>query len=171
MFPAENNFLKLLAYANDNKQKKNIIKFTNKSQLHVLKDIAKKLINGNIYLKKQQFTHLKKDKLFLRKLAEGKIKTKDLSCKYLTVSYIVKIALEHYETHSKVSSRAYRKVGKIRRQYVRERSFSENTSSTESTTSEESCFSSEEYETSAGDGENTENNSDVSISITEEEKD
>ena len=76
MFPSENNFLQLLAYAKDQKQKKKIIRFINKSQLKVVKNIAQKILNGDIHLKNKEFHFLKKKKLFLRKLSQGKIKIK-----------------------------------------------------------------------------------------------
>ena len=52
MFPLDNTFLKLLAYASDHKQKRNVIKLINKSQLNTLKSIAKSILNGDIQLKK-----------------------------------------------------------------------------------------------------------------------
>ena len=77
MFPAENNFLQLLAFAKDQKQKKNIlIRFINRSQLKVVKNIAQKILNGDIHLKNKDFHILKNKKLFLRKLSQGKIKIK-----------------------------------------------------------------------------------------------
>ena len=59
MFPSENNFLQLLAYAKDQKQKKKIIRFINKSQFKVVKNIAQKILNGDIHLKNNQFRILK----------------------------------------------------------------------------------------------------------------
>ena len=50
MFPAENNFLQLLAFAKDQKQKKNIVRFFNRSQLKVGKNITQKILNGDIHL-------------------------------------------------------------------------------------------------------------------------
>ena len=173
MFPEENYFLQLLAYAKDKKQKKNIIKFTNKSQLNVLKNIAKNLLTGDIPLKKLQFNHLKKNKVFLRKLAQGKIKPRELSQQHIIICYIAKIALEHNESRSEVSPRTYRKVGKVRREHSCERSYSENDSSEESISTEESCYSSEDIESdkSTRFGEETipENITDVSFSNYEEE--
>ena len=59
MFPSENNFFQLLAYAKDQKQKKKIIRFINKSQFKVVKNIAQKILNGDIHLKNNQFCILK----------------------------------------------------------------------------------------------------------------
>ena len=74
MFPSERNFFQLLAYAKDQKQKKKIIKFINKSQFNTIKNISKKILNGDIHLQKVEFHILKKKKTFLRNLSEGKIK-------------------------------------------------------------------------------------------------
>ena len=74
MFPAKTNFFELLAYAKDLKQKKNIIQFITKSQYNVVKNIAQKILNGDIHLTNIQFCILKNKKLFLRNLSEGKIK-------------------------------------------------------------------------------------------------
>ena len=141
-----NFFFELLAYAKDQKQKKNIIRFINKSQLNVIKNIAKKLLNGGIHLSRIQFHILKNKKKFLRKLSQGKIKIKDLPQEYTIVCYIKKLGLEHYETYPKISSRTCRKVGENRRQYSCERSNSEISSSEECILSEESCFSCGESE-------------------------
>ena len=77
MFPVENNFLQLLAFAKDQKQKKNIIRSINRSQLKVVKNIAQKILNGDFHLKNKEFHILKNKKLFLRKLSQGKIKITD----------------------------------------------------------------------------------------------
>ena len=71
MFPAENNFLQLLAFAKDQKQKKNIIRFINRSQLKVVKNIAQKILKGDIHFKNKEFHILKNKKLFLKKLSQG----------------------------------------------------------------------------------------------------
>ena len=78
MFPSERNFFQLLAYAKDQKQKKKIIKFINKSQFNIIKNISKKILNSDIHLQKVECCILKKKKTFLRNLAKGKIKIKDL---------------------------------------------------------------------------------------------
>ena len=134
MFPSENNFLQLLAFAKDQKQKKNIIRFINRSQLKVVKNIAQKILNGDIHLKNKDFNILKNKKLFLRKLSQGKIKITDLPREYTVVCYIVKLALQHNEICPKISFRPCRKTVKNRRQYSCERSVSEISSSDE-------CFS------------------------------
>ena len=116
--------------------------------------------------------YFKKQKTFLRKLSQGKIKIKDLHQEFYIVCYIVKLGLEHYETHSKIGTHTYRKVGKNRRQYTRERSVSEISSSEECS---EEHFSSEEEDTSVS-GEESEKstkfgeNSDVSFSQSREEE-
>ena len=78
MFPSERSFFQLLAYGKDKKQKKKIIKFINKSQFNIIKNILKKILNGDIHLQKVQISILRKKKTFLRNLSEGKIKIKDL---------------------------------------------------------------------------------------------
>ena len=173
MFPTDKLYFELLAYAKDQKQKKNILKFTNKSQYKVIQNITKKLLNGDIQLKNIQFCILKNKKLFLRKLSQGKIKIKDLHREFYIVCYIVKLGLEHYETHSKIGTHTYRKVGKNRRQYASERSVSEISSSEECS---EEHFSSEEDEDTSVSGEESEKstrfgkNSDVSFSQSREEE-
>ena len=112
MFPMENNFLKLLAYGKDKKQKYRVIKFTNHIQYSVLKRIALNILRGVIPLNKVQLKYLKHSKVFIRKLAQGKVKTSDLVRYCTVISYIVKIALEHDEVHSKTSFGSHRKVGK-----------------------------------------------------------
>ena len=131
MFPSENNFFELLAYSKDQEQKKNIVKFINKSQLKILQKITNKLLNGNIKLTKIQFRILKNKKQFLRKLSEGKVKNKDLQKEYIIICFIVKLALEHNEICSKISSRTNRKVGKNRSKYSCKRSVSESSFSDE----------------------------------------
>ena len=79
-------------------------------------------------------------------MSEGKIKIKDLSREDTIVCFIVRLALEHNETHSKISTRTHRKVGKNRRQTFCERSVSEVSSSEEYISSDESYYSSEESE-------------------------
>ena len=116
MFPKDNYFLQLLAYGRDKSQKYHIIKFINKSQYYLLKKIAKNILEGVIPLKKNQLKHLGNSKIFIRKLAEGKVKNSDLLRYYTITCYIVKIALEHYETHSKISTSSNRKMGRNRRQ-------------------------------------------------------
>ena len=176
MFPSENNFFELLAYSKDLKQKKNIIRFITRSQYNVIKNIAKQLLNGNFHLKTFQFRILKNKKLFLRKLSQGKIKINYLPRECTTICYIVKLALENYETHAEVSTRTYRKMGKNRRQNSSKRSVSDISSSDEYTSyeeeEEESCFSDRESENSTRDGENTvpERTSDVPFSSTGEEE-
>ena len=176
MFPAENNFLQLLAFAKDQNQKKNIIRFINRSQLKVVKNIAQKILNGDIHLKNKEFHILKNKKLFLRKLSQGKIKITDLPREYTVVCYIVKLALQHNEICPKISSHPCRKMGKNRRQYSCERSVSEISFSDEcflssSSSSEDSYFPDEESE-KPGRFEDRcvpERNSDVSFSNSREE--
>ena len=173
MFPIETNFFELLAYSKDLTQKKNIIRFITKSQYNVIKNIAKNILNGDIHLTNIQFRILKNKKLFLRKLSEGKIKINYLSQECSTVCYIIKLGLEHYETHAKISTHTYRKMGKNRRQNSRERSFSEISSSDEYSSYEEASeFSDKESENSTRTGENSnpETVSDVSFSCSGEEE-
>ena len=181
MFPSENNFFELLAYSKDQKQKKNIVKFINKSQFNVLKNISKKILNGNINLSKLQFKILKTKKQFLRKLSEGKIKNKDLQKEYITVCYIIKLAIEHHETCSKISSHTNRKVGKNRGKYSSKRSYSESSSSDEESITSDGYISTEESsdseqnsgnENSVRFGETSinEESSDVSFSPSREEE-
>ena len=68
MFPSENNFFELLAYAKDQKQKKQIIKFINKSQYNTLKKITEKILNGHIHLTKTHFRILKKKQTFFKEI-------------------------------------------------------------------------------------------------------
>ena len=176
MFPAENTFLQLLAFAKDQKQKKNIIRFINRSQLKVVKNIAQKILNRDIHLKNKEFHILKNKKLFLRKLSQGKIKITDLPREYTVVCYIVKLALQNNEICPKICSHPCRKMGKNRRQYSCERSvsvisFSDKCFSSSSTEEEDSYFSDEENEKPGRFGDRCipERNSDVSFSNSGEE--
>ena len=158
MFPTETNFFELLAYSKDLTQKKNIIRFITESQYNVIKNIAKKILNGDIHLTNIQFRILKNKKLFLRKLSEGKIKIKYLPRECSTVCYIIKLGLEHYETRAKISTYTCRKMEKNRRQNSSERSVSENSSSDEYSSYKEeeaSEFSNKESENSTRVGENS----------------
>ena len=74
MFPSEIFFFELLAYAKDQKQNKNIIRFINKSQLNVIKNIAKKILNGGIHLSRIQFHILKNKKNFFTEIIARKNK-------------------------------------------------------------------------------------------------
>ena len=74
VFPAENNFLQLLAFAKDQKQKKNIIRFINRFQLKVVKNIAQKILNGDIHLKNKEFHILKNKKLYFKEIIPRKYK-------------------------------------------------------------------------------------------------
>ena len=74
MFPAENNFLQLLAFAKDQKQKKNIIRFINRSQLKVVKNIAQKILNGDIHLKKQGLSYFEEQETFFKEIIPRKNK-------------------------------------------------------------------------------------------------
>jgi len=172
MFPVENNFLKFLAYGKDNKQKCRVIKYINISQYNLLKKIALQILNGVIPLKKFQLDYLKQSKNFLRKLSTKKIKVVELGRHFRSICYIVKIALEYYEVHTKTSFSSNRKVGKNRRQRSCE------TSDSESSSSENSNSSLEEYYSSSGESEKSEkirkdeeseNISNVSFSVSEEE--
>ena len=73
-------------------------------------------------MQKVEFHILKKKKTCLQNLAEGKIKIKDLPRYCTTVCNIVKLGLQQYEKHSKISSGTHRKMGKNRRQNSCERS-------------------------------------------------
>ena len=166
-------FFQLLAYAKDQKQKKKI-KFLNTSQFYIIKNISKKILNGDIHLQKVEFHILKKKKTFLQNLAEGKIKIKDLP-QYCTIVYhIVKLGLQQYEKHSKISSGTHRKMGKNRRQNSCQRSISEVSSSDECISSEESYISCEESEieksTRMGEISTSESKFDVSFSNSGEEE-
>ena len=70
MFVDDDDFLHCLAYGNDNRQKCNIIKYTNKVQLKLLKTFASDILEGNICLKKFQLDYLKRSKEFIRKLSQ-----------------------------------------------------------------------------------------------------
>ena len=70
MFPSENNFLQLLAYAKDQKQKKNIIRFINKSQFKV----ESKDVEWRYSFKKQSIWYFEKQKTFLKEIITRKNK-------------------------------------------------------------------------------------------------
>ena len=144
MFLREKLFLQLIAYSEDKKQKFQIIKCINHNQYFELKKIAINILQVVLPLKRNQLKYLKNSKTLIRKLAEGKVTNKYLATHYMITSYMVKIALEYNEEHSKTHISSNRKVGKIRNKITCERSFSENSSSEGSSISEESYFSSEE---------------------------
>ena len=104
MFPKERSFLELLAYGKDKRQKYQVIKFKKTNHSNILKKIATNILQGIIPLKKHQLNHLKSSKILIRKLAEGRVASSDLVRHCMSISYIVKIALEHYEKCSKTST-------------------------------------------------------------------
>ena len=87
-----------------------------------MKKIATNILQGIIPLKKHQLNHLKSSKILIRKLAEGRVASSDLVRHCMSISYIVKIALEHYEKCSKTSTGSNRKMETNRRQESYERS-------------------------------------------------
>ena len=97
-------------------------------------------------MQKVEFRILKKKKTFLRNLAEGKIKIKDLPRYCTIVCNIVRLGLQQYEKHSKISSGTHIKMEKNRRQNSCERSRSEVSSSDECISSDKSYISGEESE-------------------------
>ena len=114
MFLREKLFLQLIAYSEDKKQKFQIIKCINHNQYFELKKIAINILQGVLPSKRNQLKYLKNSKTLIRKLAEGKVTNKYLATHYMIISYIVKIALEYNEEHSKTRISSNRKVGKIR---------------------------------------------------------
>ena len=64
-------------------------------------------------LKKDQLKYLKNSKTLIRKLAEGKVTNNYLATHYMIISYIVKIALEYNEKHTKTRTSSNRKVEKL----------------------------------------------------------
>ena len=170
MYLKDDNFLHYLAYGKDNKQKCNIIKYTTNVQLKILKSFASDILKGSISLKKFQLDYLKKSKEFIRKLSKGKVKNRELTKHYKIVCYIIKISLENDEKHTEISTRSDRKMGKNRGQRGNERNYCEESSSEESFTSDEYSSTSEDSEKSEGfrEEDKSENNSDVSFSLSEE---
>ena len=143
MFPKENLFFQFLLYGKDKTQKYYIIKHINQIQFNFLKKIAGNILSGTIPLRKNQLEQLKKSKSFVRNLSEGKVKKIYLSHNCSTIIYMVKIALQYYETCSKVCSSTHRKMGKSKRkgyEFKRSDSSSTNSESNELRNSEERGF-------------------------------
>ena len=175
MFPKKNYFLQYLAYGKDKKQKYYILKYINKFQYNLLKIIAVNILSGKIPLKRNQIQQLKKFKLVIRQLSEGKLKIYNLANNYSTIVYMVKISLKHNETCSKISIGSNRRMGKSKsKRYEFKRSASSTSESNQSRSSEGSEISSSSSE------KNTERNgreekeeyeiSDISLPISEEEE-
>ena len=74
MFPAENNFLQLLAFAKDQKQKKNIIRFINRSQLKVVKKYCSEDIERRYSFKKQGISYFEEQETFFKEIIPRKNK-------------------------------------------------------------------------------------------------
>ena len=110
MFLREKLFLQLIAYSEDKKQTFQIIKCINHNQYFELKRIAINILQGVLPLKSNQLKYLKNSKTLIRKLAEGKVTNKYLATHYMIISYIVKIALEYNEEHSKTCISSNRKA-------------------------------------------------------------
>ena len=174
MFQRENYFLQFLAYGKDKKQKYYIIKHINKFQYNLLRKIAVNILTGEIPLNKTKLQQLKKFKLVIRQLSEGKLKLCKLTNNYSIIVYMVKISLQYYEVCSKISTSSNRRVGKSEsKRYEFKRSTSSTSESNESRGSEGS-------EISSGCEKNTERNgreekeeyeiSDISLPISEEEE-
>ena len=77
-----------------------------------MKKIAINILQGVLPLKKDQLKYLKNSKTLIRKLAEGKVTNNYLATHYMIISYIVKIALEYTEKHTKTRTSSNRKSGK-----------------------------------------------------------
>ena len=88
-----------------------MIKCINHYQYFELKKIAIKISQGVLPLKRNQLIYLKNSKTLIRKLAGGKVTNKYLATHYMIISYIVKIALDYNEEHSKTRISSNRKVG------------------------------------------------------------
>ena len=170
MFLREKLFLQLIAYSEDKKQKFQIIKCINHNQYFELKKIAINILQGVLPLKKDQLKYLKNSKTLIRKLAEGKVTNNYLATHYMIISYIVKIALEYNEKHTKTRTSSNRKVGKIRAKRTCKRNFSENSSSEGSIISEETNFSSEESTGSRNTEKDDDDSSEVSSVISDKEE-
>ena len=89
-------FSSTLAYGKDKKQKYYIIKHINKFQYNLLRKIAVNILTGEIPLNKTQLQQLKKFKLVIRQLSEGKLKLCKLTNNYSIIVYMVKISLQYY---------------------------------------------------------------------------
>lgn len=174
MFPTENYFLKFLAYGKDKKQKYYIIKHINKFQYNLLRKIAVNILTGEIPLNKTQLQQLKKFKLVIRQLSEGKLKLCKLTNNFSIIVYMVKISLQYYEACSKISTSSNRRVGESKsKRYEFKRSTSSTSESNESRGSEGSEISSDcEKNTERNGGEEKEEYeiSDISLPISEEEE-
>ena len=169
MFLRETLFLQLIAYSEDKKQIFQIIKCINHNQYFELKKIAINILQGVLHLENYQLKYLKNSKTLIRKLANGKVTNNYLATHYMIISYIVKLALEYNEKHSKTCTSSNRKVGKIRTKRTLQRSFSENSTSEGSIISEENNFSSEES-TRSGNTEKNDDSSEVSSIISDKEE-
>ena len=169
MFLREKLFLQLIPSSEDKKQKFQIIKCINHNQYFELKKITINILQGVLPLKKDQLKYLKNSKTLIRKLAEGKVTNNYLATHYMIISYIVKIALEYNEKHTKTRTSSNRKVGKIRPKRTCKRNFSENSSSEGSIISEETNFSSEES-TGSRNTEKDDDSSEVSSVISDKEE-
>ena len=129
-----------------------------------MKKIAINILQGVIPLKKDQLKYLKNSKTLIRKVTN-----KYLATHYMIISYIVKIALEYTEKHTKTRTSSNRKVGKIRPKRTCKRTFSENSSSEGSIISQETNFSREES-TGSRNTEKDDYSSEVSSVISDKEE-
>ena len=143
----DQHFLQLLAKGTNRKQNTSILKFIDKQQYNIIKEIACNILNEVIPLNTKQFNSLHRHKTFIRNLSKGKASKTQLVKNYLVVSQIIQIALDH-ELHAKVSSGSSRRVGKSKRQklqgYKTSSDSESSTESTESLSSEKSAESSSE---------------------------
>ena len=152
----EKYFLKLLRNDKNKTQSRKLVMYMNTSQFKSLKTIALDILTEKIPLTNSEFNKLFQHKTFIRNLAWGQVSRNSLARKITVISLLVRIALNKYASHSKVSTFTSRRLGKNKRQTY-ERSETSDSSSSES--SEISSSESANSIISKRDGENFEEKS------------
>ena len=134
----EKYFLEYLAGEKNKKQNCKLLEFIDKHQYKALKQIACNVLEEVIPLDVKQYIILVPHKNFIRKLGKGKVSKSLLVKNCKAVTTLVKIALEHYASHAKVSTGTNRRVGENKRKKLKRKEASSDSESTYSESSDTS---------------------------------
>ena len=99
------------------------------SEFKSLKTIALDISTGNSPLTNSEFNKLFQHKTLIRNLAQGQVSRISLTRKITVISLLVRIALNKYASHSKVSTPTCRRLGKSKRQTYERSEISDSSSS------------------------------------------
>ena len=120
-------FLNLVAYNRDINQILSVLKKITPTQYKILKNTATNLLQGKLSLTKSNYIYLKRNKLFIRKLSQGKSSKLFLRKNFKVLRYLIKILLEQNEVCGQICVGTNSKMERIKQQPIT-RSFSRSDS-------------------------------------------